>query len=84
VLSCAYWEVARQTPTYLMRKCEGLMAEIIGYSRVSTDGQTLGDQIAVLKTARASKVFSEKQSRARSDRPQLRKAIGALAGVTCF
>src|SRR6201993_2563643 len=54
------------------------MAEIIGYSRVSTDGQTLGDQIAVLKTAGARKVFSEKQSGARSDRPQLRKAIEAF------
>jgi DNA invertase Pin-like site-specific DNA recombinase len=54
------------------------MGEIIGYSRVSTDGQTLADQIAALKTAGAGKVFSEKQSGARFDRPQLRKAIGTL------
>jgi DNA invertase Pin-like site-specific DNA recombinase len=54
------------------------MAEIIGYCRVSTDGQTLDAQIAELKAAGATKMFAEKQSGARTDRPQLRKAIAAL------
>src|SRR6516225_2065388 len=54
------------------------MPEIIGYCRVSTDGQTLDDQIAALKAAGATRMFSEKQSGARTDRPQLRKAIAAL------
>jgi DNA invertase Pin-like site-specific DNA recombinase len=51
---------------------------IVAYARVSTDGQTLEHQIAALKKAGARKVFAEKQSGARSDRPQLKKCIGAL------
>ena len=54
------------------------MGEIIGYCRVSTDGQTLNDQIAALKAAGSNKIFAEKQSGARLDRPQLRKALFAL------
>ena len=54
------------------------MGEIIGYCRVSTDRQTLDAQIAELKAAGATKMFAEKQSGARSDRPQLRKAFDAL------
>jgi DNA invertase Pin-like site-specific DNA recombinase len=52
---------------------------IVGYARVSTDGQTLDDQVAALRAAGASKVYSEKISGARSDRPQLAKAIAVLA-----
>src|ERR1700759_3325380 len=54
------------------------MGETIGYCRVSTDGQTLNDQIAALKAAGASKIFAEKQSGARSDRPRLRTALSEL------
>jgi DNA invertase Pin-like site-specific DNA recombinase len=54
------------------------MQEIVGYSRVSTDGQTLDVQITALKAAGATRMFAEKQSGARSDRPQLRKALDAL------
>jgi DNA invertase Pin-like site-specific DNA recombinase len=35
---------------------------IIGYCRVSTDGQTLDAQVAELKAADAIRIFSEKQS----------------------
>jgi DNA invertase Pin-like site-specific DNA recombinase len=56
----------------------GSMSEIIGYCRVSTDGQTLADQIAALKAAGATRMFAEKQSGTRSDRPQLKKALAAL------
>jgi len=51
---------------------------IIGYARVSTDGQSLQSQTEALHLAGASKVYSEKQSGARTDRPQLAKAIAAL------
>ena len=53
------------------------MPEIVGYCRVSTDGQTLDAQVAELKAAGATKLFAKKQSGAR-DRPQLRKALAAL------
>jgi DNA invertase Pin-like site-specific DNA recombinase len=54
------------------------MHDIVGYCRVSTDGQTLDAQIAELKAAGATRMFAEKQSGARSDRPQLKRAIAAL------
>jgi DNA invertase Pin-like site-specific DNA recombinase len=54
------------------------MREIIGYCRVSTDGQTLQAEMAELRGAGATKIFAEKQSGARSDRPQLRRALAAL------
>jgi DNA invertase Pin-like site-specific DNA recombinase len=50
-----------------------------GYARVSTDGQTLDAQVAALKAAGAEKVFSEKQSGAKTDRAALAKALAALA-----
>jgi len=52
---------------------------IVGYARVSTDGQTLDAQLATLKAAGADKVFSEKISGAITDRKALSKAIAALA-----
>src|SRR5215510_13575522 len=51
---------------------------IVGYARVSTDGQTLDAQQAALKTAGAEKVFAEKVSGAQTDRKALAKAIDAL------
>ena len=52
---------------------------IIGYARVSTDGQTLDAQRAALKAAGAELVFAEKVSGAQTDRKQLAKAIDALS-----
>jgi DNA invertase Pin-like site-specific DNA recombinase len=52
---------------------------IIGYARVSTDGQTLDSQFAALKGAGAEQVFAEKVSGAVTDRRQLGKAIAALS-----
>jgi DNA invertase Pin-like site-specific DNA recombinase len=44
---------------------------IIGYARVSTDGQTLDAQQAAL-------LFSEKVSGAKTDRAQLARALATL------
>jgi DNA invertase Pin-like site-specific DNA recombinase len=52
---------------------------IYGYARVSTDGQTLDAQIAQLKAAGAEKVFREKVSGARADRPELARLLRSLA-----
>ena len=51
---------------------------IIGYARVSTDGQDYHAQQAALIEAGAQKVYSEKESGAKTDRHQLAKAIAAL------
>ena len=51
---------------------------IIGYARVSTDGQTLDAQQASLKAAGADKVYAETISGAITDRKQLARAIEAL------
>jgi DNA invertase Pin-like site-specific DNA recombinase len=52
---------------------------IVGYARVSTDGQTLDAQQSALTQAGAEKVFAEKVSGAVTDRKQLGKAIAALS-----
>ena len=58
---------------------------IIGYARVSTDGQTLDVQQSALINAGCERVFSEKQSGAGvADRAQLAKAIAALTAGDCL
>jgi DNA invertase Pin-like site-specific DNA recombinase len=52
---------------------------IIGYARVSSDGQTLDAQLASLRAAGAEKVFSEKESGAKTDRRALQRALAALS-----
>jgi DNA invertase Pin-like site-specific DNA recombinase len=51
---------------------------IIGYARVSTDGQTLDAQQSALAAAGAEKVFAEKVSGAVTDRKALGRAIAVL------
>jgi DNA invertase Pin-like site-specific DNA recombinase len=51
---------------------------IVGYARVSTDGQTLDSQQAALKGAGAEKVFAEKVSGAVTDRKALGRCVAAL------
>ena len=51
---------------------------IYGYARVSTDGQTLAAQDAALHTAGCVKVYGEKQSGAKTDRPELAKLLRRL------
>jgi DNA invertase Pin-like site-specific DNA recombinase len=52
---------------------------IIGYARVSTDGQSVAAQREQLVAAGAEKVFAETASGARTNRQQLGKCIAALA-----
>ena len=51
---------------------------IIGYARVSTDGQSLQSQTVALQGVGCARIFAEKISGAYSDRPQLAKALTAL------
>ncbi len=57
---------------------------IIGYARVSTDGQTLDAQLAALRQAGASKVYSEKISGTVTERKALTRAIAELGPGTAF
>src|SRR5215471_1869083 len=49
-----------------------------GYARVSTDGQSLASQDAELHAACCAKVYAEKISGARSNRPELAKVLKRL------
>ncbi len=51
---------------------------ILGYARVSTDGQTLDAQIAALKAAGAERVFRETASGAKSDRRVLARLLNSI------
>jgi DNA invertase Pin-like site-specific DNA recombinase len=49
-----------------------------GYSRVSTDGQSVASQVADLMAAGCAKVYSETASGAKTDRAELAKALRVL------
>jgi DNA invertase Pin-like site-specific DNA recombinase len=51
---------------------------VIGYARVSTDGQTLEAQQTALRAAGAERVFAEKESGAKTARAALAKAVAVL------
>jgi DNA invertase Pin-like site-specific DNA recombinase len=51
---------------------------MLGYARVSTDGQTVAAQVAELTQAGAVKVYSETASGAKTDRQQLAKLLKSL------
>src|SRR3546814_20797988 len=51
---------------------------IYGYARVSSNGQDLAQQLAQLDAAGCPKIYREKVSAATAERPQLKRAIGAL------
>jgi hypothetical protein len=54
---------------------------IVGYARVSTDGQTLDAQQAALTAAGAEKVYAEKISGAVANRKALARAFAAPGSV---
>jgi len=51
---------------------------ILGYARVSTDGQSVDAQVKALRAAGAEKVWRETASGAKTVRPQLRRALAQL------
>src|SRR5215813_5437053 len=61
----------------LLAKVEVKMA-IVGYARVSTQGQDYTAQVEALKAAGAETIFKEKVSGARANRPELAKLMAKL------
>lgn len=51
---------------------------VIGYARVSTNGQDLALQQDALKAAGCTRVYAEKLSGARSDRPKLKRLLNEI------
>lgn len=51
---------------------------LIGYARVSTDDQDTAAQVSALKAAGCERIFREKASGGRWDRPELRKLLDQL------
>lgn len=56
----------------------------IAYARVSTSGQTLDAQIEQLASEGCNQIFRETISGAKSDRPELAKALAALSEGDLF
>ena len=52
--------------------------KIMGYARVSTDGQNLNSQLEALEKAGAEKIFQEKITGSKKDRPELSKMLEQL------
>ena len=50
----------------------------IGYARVSTDDQDTAVQVAALKTAGCERIYREKASGGRWDRPELHRLLDQL------
>ena len=51
---------------------------LLGYSRVSTQGQTLESQVEQLQKAGCAKIYSERVSGGRSDKLELQRLLKAL------
>jgi DNA invertase Pin-like site-specific DNA recombinase len=63
---------------YVIAKMGGWKMAVLGYARVSTNGQTLASQDAQLMAAGCAKVYAEKVSGAKTDRPELAKLLRRL------
>ena len=57
---------------------------ILGYARVSTDGQSVDAQVKQLRAAGAEKIFKETASGAKTERAQLRRALDKTAAGDVF
>src|SRR2546426_9839083 len=51
---------------------------LIGYARVSSDGQDTAAQVAALKAAKCERIYREQASDARWDRPELQRLLDQL------
>ena len=57
---------------------------LLGYARVSTNEQDTAAQVSALKSAGCEKIFREKASGGRWDRPELHSPAGSTAEGRCI
>ncbi|MEP9356961.1 recombinase family protein [Xanthobacter sp. KR7-65] len=65
-------------PPRAVRNIPSADANLVGYARVSTFGQTLDAQVEQLTAAGCSRIFKEKVSGARADRRELNRLLATL------
>ena len=58
-------------------------AMLIGYARVSTDNQETAAQVAALKSAGCERIYREKASGGRWDRPALQEILAQVRKGDC-
>ncbi|GHD83304.1 recombinase family protein [Streptomyces goshikiensis] len=78
---CAIWRV--QTPpdgdtADLLAPVPAVQGALVGYARVSTQGQLLDRQIHALTEAGCIRIFADKKSGKNAEREELRKALDYL------
>jgi DNA invertase Pin-like site-specific DNA recombinase len=54
---------------------------MLGYARLSTNERDTAAQVSALKSAGCEKIFREKASRGRWDRPELRRLLDQLRTI---
>lgn len=64
--------------TLLERKEDSMKNYIFGYARVSTEAQNLDRQIDVLKKYGVDKIYNEKMTGTKKDRPELTKMLDRM------
>ncbi len=69
--------VPRETPKFRDDFRDGCPM-LIGYARVSTNNQDLSQQRAILQAVGCPRIYEEKVSGAKRDRPQLARLIDQL------
>ena len=79
-MSRAKVEAAKATGAPVLAPASGILpsGRLLGYARVSTDGQSLAAQLDQLAAAGATRVFRETASGAKRDRAQLAKLLSEV------
>ena len=73
-----YWTFHCAKVLHCKEQWRYVCAMLIGYARVSTDGQDTAIQVAALEAAGCERIFREKASGGRWDRPELHRLLEEL------
>jgi hypothetical protein len=78
IILCVRWYPLLVCRAKIAMRCKKRLALLIGYARVSTTEQETAVQTAALKSAGCEKIFREKASGGRWDRPELQRLLDQL------